>query len=71
VNYGNTRLAIHEVIENKVSIRSNAGASESLFNQWDDQRDGLRTADQRIFEFARVHFHELFRSSGRVGELYN
>jgi hypothetical protein len=71
VNHSNTRLAVHEVIEDKVAIRSDACASESLFNQRDDQSNGLRTADQRIFEFARVHFHELFRSSGRVGELYN
>jgi hypothetical protein len=71
VNHGNTRLAIHEVIENKVAIRSNACASESLFNQRDDHRDRLRTTDQRISEFARMHFHELYRSSGRVRELYN
>src|SRR3954465_256398 len=62
VNDGNARLAIHEVIEKEGAIRSNAGASESLFNQWNDHRDRLRTTDQRISEFARVHFHELHRS---------
>ena len=71
VNHCNAGLTVHEVIENKVAIRRNAGTSESLFNQRDDHRDGLRPADQRIFEFARVHFHQMFRSFGRVRELYN
>ena len=59
VDNGDARMPVHEEIEDLIAIRNDSGAPQSLFNDGGNDGYRLRPADQRIFELARVHFHDV------------
>jgi hypothetical protein len=59
VHNRDARVPIHKQLQDTIAIRSDSSASKSLFDDGGNDGYRLSTADQGIFEFARVHLHEI------------
>ena len=72
MNHRQARRRIHESIEYLLAHGLDASAAERLFNDRNNDGDGLGSTDQRIPELARMHLHGRYFTTGianRIAEI--
>ena len=64
MNHRQARRRIHESIEYLLAHRLDARIAKRLFNDRNNDGNGLRSTDQRIPKLARMHLHRRYFTTG-------